>query len=94
MASSITPSKERPLGYEKVTALNTAKGLTTPVGTRYARISCTAQAVRWRDDGTAPTATDGMPLPVGAEMIYAGPLEALKFIEETASAVLHVSYYS
>lgn len=94
MSTSVSPAKERPMGYEKVTGLSTAKGLTTPEKARYARISCTAQNVRWRDDGTAATATDGMPLPVGSEMVYAGPLERLSFIEEAASAVLHVSFYA
>jgi hypothetical protein len=93
MATQIEPAKERPLGYEQVTGLSAAKGLTTPAGARYARISCTVQAVRWRDDGTAPNATTGMRLPVDKEMIYAGPLESLQFIEESASAVLNVSFY-
>jgi hypothetical protein len=53
-----------------------------------------SQAVRWRDDGTNPTATVGMPLASGQPMPEgAAALAAIKFIEQTASAKLNVSYY-
>jgi hypothetical protein len=91
---AIEPAIERPLGYQQITSLSASTGLTTPEGARYARIACTGQDVRWRDDGTAPTASVGMPLPVGAEMLYSGKLEALKFIEQSASAVLNIAYYA
>lgn len=81
------------LGYEKVTGLSVAKGLTVPPGTAFCLIQTTGNAVRWRDDGTAPTVTDGMPLAVGAELEYSGQLTRIQFIESAVSAELHVSYY-
>jgi hypothetical protein len=53
------------------------------------------QAVRWRDDGTNPTATVGMPLAVGDTLFLdTSALAVVKFIEQTASAKLNVSYYA
>lgn len=82
-----------PMGYEQVTDLSSAVGLTPPAGAVRARIVATAQAVRWRDDGTNPTASIGMPLAKDTELVYDGALGKIVFIEETASAVLNVSYY-
>jgi hypothetical protein len=59
-----------------------------------ALIVAETQAVRWRDDGTAPTASVGMPLAVGTSLSYDGDLKAVRFIEQTASAKLNVSYYA
>jgi hypothetical protein len=81
------------MGYQQITSLSAAVGLTVPKFARYARISCTAQAVRWRDDGTNPSATVGMLLPVNTPFFYDGDLSAIKFFEAAASAVLDVSYY-
>lgn len=83
-----------PKGYQQITALSSATALTVPAGARYALLKCTAQAVRWRDDGTNPTAAIGMLIDVGDEFFYAGKLSRLRFIEATASAVLDVSYYA
>lgn len=53
-----------------------------------------AQAVRFRDDGTAPTAAIGYPLAVGAELRYtARNMSALQVIAQTAGAVLNVWVY-
>ena len=58
-----------------------------------ALIQAEDQNVRWRDDGTDPTASVGMLLEAGKDMLYTGDLGAIKFIEEAASAKLNVSYY-
>jgi hypothetical protein len=55
------------------------------------------QAVRWRADGQAPTATVGHVLPnsltIGAPpLYYDGDLRALRFIQVTAGALLNVTY--
>lgn len=85
---------EKALGYQQITSLSAATALTVPTGTILAIITPEAQAVRWRDDGTNPTATVGYPLAVGAELRYtAAQLAALKFIEQTASAKLNITYY-
>lgn len=82
-----------PLGYQQITALSAATALTVPTGANFAVIIAETQAVRFRDDGTAPTATVGMALAVAQEFEYAGNLSAIRFIEQTASAKLNVSYY-
>ena len=82
-----------PLGFQQLTGLSAAKGLTVPPGATFALVSPETQAVRWRDDGTAPTATVGMPLAVNLPPVPLANLAALQFIEQTASAVLNVSYY-
>lgn len=58
-----------------------------------ALIVAETQGVRWRDDDTAPTASVGMPLAVGVPLQYDGDLTNIKFIEQTASAKLNISYY-
>lgn len=85
---------EKPLGYQQITSLSAATGFTIPAGTSYAVVQAESQPVRWRDDGTDPTATVGMRIPVGDALIYtAQTMAKIKFIEETASAKLNVSYY-
>lgn len=87
-------------GYQQVTSLSSAAGLTVPVipgnaeSANYAVIQCESQVVRWRDDGTNPTTTVGMRLSPGQTLNYDGDLSRLKFIEEAASAKLNVSYYA
>jgi hypothetical protein len=78
---------------EQITGLSAVKGLTVPAGTRLVVIEAETQAVRWRDDGTDPSATVGMPLPTGVSKIYTGDFSAIKFKEQTPSAKLNVSYY-
>ena len=82
------------LGYQQITSLSASTALTVPVGATMALIVAETQAVRWRDDGTAPTASVGMPLAKGTSLSYDGDLKAIRFIQQTASAVLNVSYYA
>lgn len=82
------------LGYEQVTSLGSATGLTVPTGAEFAIIVPETQAVRWRDDGTNPTASVGMPLATGTALEYDGKLGSIKFIEQTASAKINVAYYA
>lgn len=82
-----------PLGYEQVTTLSASMGLKPPMGARVAVIQALAQHVRWRDDGEDPTGTIGMRLAVGQQMLYTGSLVDIRFIEETTSAQLNISYY-
>ena len=90
------------LGYQQITSLSSAAGLTVPVvdpktgekmmPTKVVIVPET-QAVRWRDDGTSPTSSVGMPLAVGQALEYDGDMNRLKFIEQAASAKLNVAYY-
>lgn len=89
-----------PLGYQQITSLSGATALTLPSsagkpggGAIMAIISAETQAVRWRDDGTNPTAAVGYPLAAGSELVYTGDLSTIKFIEQTASAKINICYY-
>jgi hypothetical protein len=89
------------MGYQPITDLSSAVGLTVPVRTpdgmstkaNFALIVAETQNVRWRDDGTDPTASVGMLLVAGVPFQYDGDLSRIKFIETTASAKLNISYY-
>lgn len=78
---------------QTLTLTGTAQFLTVPAGTVWATLCLETANARWRDDGTAPTATVGMPLTTGQCMQYAGPLSAVQFIAQTGSPVLTISYY-
>ncbi len=80
-------------GYQQITSLSAAVALTVPDGATMAVIVPEAQAIRWRDDGTNPTASVGMPVAVGVQFVYSGALSALKLIEQTASAKANITYY-
>lgn len=90
------------MGYQQITSLSSATNLTVPardlnglVGTpRIAIITPETQAVRWRDDNTAPTASVGMPLAAGVTLQYDGDLTQIKFIEQVGGAKLNITYYS
>ncbi|TBR39271.1 MULTISPECIES: hypothetical protein [Dyella] len=87
------PTALVPLGYQQITATGTAFTLTPPTNARLARIGAEAQVLRWRDDGTAPTATTGQRITAGTEIEYVGNLAAIRLIAETAGAIANVSYY-
>lgn len=90
------------LGYQQITSLSSAASLTVPqtdlnglaCKPSLAIITAEGQAVRWRDDGVAPTATVGMPLASGATLQYDGDLTKIQFIEQTASAKINITYYA
>jgi hypothetical protein len=82
-----------PLGYQQITSLSSAAGLAIPTGATAALVAVEGAAVRYRDDGSAPTATVGMPLAVGQTFFYSGTLSRIQFIEQSASASVSVSYY-
>ncbi|KEA07121.1 hypothetical protein [Rhizobium rhizogenes] len=82
------------LGYQQITSLSSATPLTVPAGANFAVVAADTAAVRWRDDGAAPTASVGMHLSnTGEPLQYSGPLSKIQFIAETGSPVLNVSYY-
>lgn len=90
------------LGYQQISSLSSATGLTVPARDAngnvqqptFALIIAETQGVRWRDDGTNPTASVGMPLAAGVPLQYDGDLSKIKFIEQTGSAKLNISYYA
>lgn len=90
------------IGYQQITSLSSAAGLTVPaldkLGNQqeptFALIIAESKDVRWRDDGTDPTASVGMPLAVGVPLQYDGDLNRIRFIETAASAKINISYYA
>jgi hypothetical protein len=83
------------IGYQQITSLASATNLTIPIAggpVVWALICAETAPVRWRDDGTAPTASVRQPLAAGQCFQYAGPLTIL-FIAQSGSPVLYVSYY-
>ena len=86
------------LGFEQLTSLSSAAGLTADTYKNANRALIEAdhtagKYVRWRDDGTNPTATVGMTIAPGGQLWYDGDLSAIKLIEESASAKVNVTYY-
>jgi hypothetical protein len=81
------------LGYQQITGLNNAKSLTVPENAVYAVIQAQDKDVRWRSDGTDPSATVGMILYAGQDIPYTGNLRKFRAIEVSASAILNVTYY-
>ncbi|KKN73880.1 hypothetical protein LCGC14_0396820 [marine sediment metagenome] len=96
--SELTPSD-----YAIVTVSSTALTLANtspamPSGTKQAVITVEDDQVRYREDGTSPTASEGHLLEAGDVLQYLGgsheqTLAAVKFIRVTADAKLKVSYY-
>jgi hypothetical protein len=78
---------------QSITLTGTATGLTVPAGTTLATICVETAAARYRDDGTAPTASVGLPLAAGACMTYSGPFSALQLIAQSGSPVATIAYY-
>jgi hypothetical protein len=87
--------------YQQIVGLAASTGLTVPPRDSLGMVSTPTVAViivegasiRWRDDGTAPTSTVGMPVAPGSVFIYDGDLTRIRFIQVTATATLNVSYY-
>ena len=84
-----------PKGYQQLTNLSAATGLTVPSGARFVLLRAEGADVRWRDDGTDPTATVGQLLKAGDTIAfeYGGNLQAIKFVQAAAGAILNASYY-
>ena len=90
------------LGYQQITSLSASTGLTVPqfdlnglaCKPSIALITPETQGVRWRDDDVAPTSSVGMPLAAGVTLQYDGDITKIKFIEQSASAKLNITYYA
>ena len=87
-------------GYKQGVSITTAKTLATavggggiPNGSTIAVCQAEAQALRYRDDGTNPTASVGMLLNVGDIVEFDKDLNALTFIEVATGAKLNVTFY-
>lgn len=81
-------------GYQRITDLSAATALTLPTGgPKLALIQAEVAPIRWRDDGTNPTASTGMRIEIGQELRYDADLTRIRLIQESAGAIASVSYY-
>lgn len=84
------------LGYCQL-SVTTAVGLSTcaggiPAGSIFAYITPETAAIRWRDDGSAPTATVGYPVSAGSQLQYGGPLTAIQVIAQSGTSTVDVYF--
>lgn len=99
----VVTGRRTPAGYQQISAatLATAQNLTLPTLTvgqagmqvGYTLIQANGGAIRWRDDGTAPTASVGMLIADGGELTYTGDPTKIKLILSTSTPTADISYY-
>jgi hypothetical protein len=87
-----------PLGYCQLTSLGSSVLLSScsggiPSGASLAVIAVEGAGIRYRDDGTAPSATVGMPVASGTTIQYSGTLSAVRLIQQTTTATVNVLFY-
>jgi hypothetical protein len=88
-------AKLTPAGYQQITDLSSAEALPSlpSTGVVLVLVQAESQDIRWRDDGTDPTASVGMVIEAGQTLAYTGNPAVLKLIEAAASAKANISYY-
>lgn len=99
----MTARSKDALGYGQLTALSAAVAVSTatiggtagiPAGTDTVLLQAESQNVRYRDDGTDPTATVGMQLIANTVYeFHVSQIARMKIIEATASAKLNILCY-
>lgn len=93
-----------PLSYEAIVVSNTAIGPTpaniieasgAAADAVYGSFSIEDDSIRFRVDGTAPTATEGHLIDAGESFVVCGPatLQALQMIRVTSDADVKATYY-
>lgn len=99
-SEAVVSGVRRALGYSQIlnASLAASVGISIPAAVAsqvgFAIIQCQGGTVRWRDDGTAPTATIGMSIASGAELDYAGDFANLRFISSSGTPILDISLYA
>src|SRR4051812_41589186 len=96
MSFGIAPNRLQSKGFQQLVVSTAAVALTVPTGAARALITLEpTNGVRWRDDGTNPTAAVGMPLAGGATWECEAVLDAVRLIRSgAADATLNVAYYA
>jgi hypothetical protein len=93
------PPPVRPLGYCQLSVGASAVALTTctggiPAGTVLVNLTVSTANLRYRDDGTNPTATVGIPILQGQNVPYSGNNPAaLVFIAQSGTAAIDIGFY-
>lgn len=94
----IAPERCTALGDGQLTGLSASTALSTisggiPANTLYVVIQAEGQAVRYRIDNVAPTASVGRILAVGdSDILALADYTRVKFIETTSSAKINVNF--
>jgi len=96
MIEGTFPAGIKPKGFQALAVSATAVALTVPSGAVRAIIAVEAQPIRWRDDGTNPSATVGFLEVATSRFTISGKesLLAFKAIKDGATdSALSVVYY-
>lgn len=93
----VEPAPQVTLGYCRL-SVTTAVLISTcsggiPAEATFAYISTETAAIRWRDDGTAPTTAIGNPLATGTVLTFMSNLATLQIIAQTGTATVNVAFY-
>ena len=104
--SAVAPATKQgsltPLGFCQLSVTTAAQTSSCsggiPSGATWALICNEGAAARYRDDGTAPTASVGMPLSTGSPgapvcINYFAKFSALQWIAQSGTSVLDISFY-
>lgn len=95
-ASASAPVGSTPLPYRQTAVGDLATAIALPNipgDATVATVIPDGAGVRMRKDGTAPTATVGIPIPVGGFVkLYGLEIAAARFIQVATGAVLNIEY--
>lgn len=81
-------------GYQQISlTAGTAVSLTVPGLAYIAHIQAYDGALRYRDDGTAPTSSTGMSIASAGDIWYDGDLDAIQLISESGTIEVNVLFY-
>jgi hypothetical protein len=90
---SSAPYNYTDLGYVQMTSLAAAQGLSSiPAGAKYAFITVEGAAIRFRGDGVPPTASVGIPVAVGSQIMISTNLANVEVIQQASGAILNIQY--
>lgn len=98
------PYRFQPMGYCQITSLSSAVAIVTascstgsvPAQAIEAEICVSGAAIRYRDDGTSPTTSLGIPVGAGVCYPYSvseGGFGALFMIQQTTGATVDIAFY-
>lgn len=80
-------------GFVLVSSFSVSTGFTPPANSTVCFVQAEGNNVRFRTDGTAPTASTGQLLPTSVLMQLTANLAGVRFIPVTGSATLDVDCY-
>lgn len=85
----------KPLGHEQLASI-VDEALTVPTGAQRVHLVASVQSVRFRDDGTNPTASVGIKITAGAArpFLYRGDLDAFRMTQVSLGAIVDATYYA